>query len=56
MKILKKGFSQRRFIFAEGENAMDAKVSEKYGRSYFMPPEVTYDLVKKDIIEKPPVW
>jgi len=31
-------------------------VSKKYGRAYFMPPEVTYDWVKKDIIEKPPVW
>ena len=31
-------------------------VAEKYGRSYFMPPEVTYDWVRKDIIEKPPVW
>ena len=26
-------------------------VSKKYGRSYFMPPEVTYDWVKKDYIE-----
>ena len=31
-------------------------VAEKYGRSYFMPPEVTYDWVRRDIIEKPPVW
>lgn len=31
-------------------------VAEKYGKSYFMPPEVTYDWVKKDIIEKPPIW
>ena len=31
-------------------------VAEKYGKSYFMPPEVTYDWVKKDTIEKPPVW
>lgn len=31
-------------------------VAKKYGRSYFMPPEVTYDWVHKDIIEKPPVW
>ncbi len=30
--------------------------AKKYGRSYFMPPEVTYDWVRKDIIEKPPVW
>ena len=43
-------------FFSEGEKSMDAKISEKYGRSYFMPPEVTYDWVKKDIIEKPPVW
>ncbi len=29
---------------------------DKYERAYFMPPEVTYDWVKKDHIEKPPVW
>lgn len=28
----------------------------KYERSYFMPPVVTYDWVKKDHIEKAPVW
>ena len=31
-------------------------IAAKYGKSYFMPPEVTYDWVKKDSIEKPPVW
>lgn len=31
-------------------------ISKKYGRAYFMPPEVTYDWVKKDMIEKPPIW
>lgn len=31
-------------------------IAAKYGRSYFMPPEVTYDWVKKDVIAKPPVW
>ena len=29
---------------------------EKYQKSYFMPPEVTYDWVKKDSIAEPPVW
>ncbi len=29
---------------------------EKYQKSYFMPPEPCYDWVKKDSIEKPPVW
>ena len=29
---------------------------EKYERSYFMPPVPCYDWVKKDHIEKPPVW
>ena len=29
---------------------------DKYERQYFMPPEVTYDWVKKDAIEKPPIW
>ncbi len=31
-------------------------VAAKYGKSYFMPPEVTYDWVKKDTITKPPIW
>ncbi|MDD6058530.1 MAG: 2-isopropylmalate synthase [Clostridiales bacterium] len=31
-------------------------VVHKYGTSYFMPPEVTYDWVKKETIEKPPIW
>ncbi|MEA4900936.1 2-isopropylmalate synthase [Desulfitobacterium sp.] len=29
---------------------------EKYERAYFMPPVVTYDWVKKDHIEKAPIW
>lgn len=29
---------------------------DKYEISYFMPPEPCYDWVKKDHIEKPPVW
>lgn len=29
---------------------------EKYQRSYFMPPQVTYDWVKKDHIDKAPLW
>ncbi len=28
----------------------------KYERQYFMPPEVTYDWVKKEYITSPPVW
>ncbi len=31
-------------------------VAEKYGKTYFMPPEVTYDWVKKDTITEPPIW
>ena len=34
----------------------DMNIAAKYGKSYFMPPEVTYDWVKKDSIEKPPIW
>ena len=34
----------------------DTMISKKYGKTYHMPPEVTYDWVKKDAIEKPPVW
>ncbi len=29
---------------------------EKYERAYFMPPECTYDWVKKDYIDKAPIW
>ena len=29
---------------------------QKYQRQYFMPPKVTYDWVKKDHIDKPPIW
>ena len=35
---------------------MDANVKEKYGKAYFMPPEVTYDWVKRETVAKPPVW
>ncbi len=31
-------------------------ISQKYGKTYHMPPEITYDWVQKDSIEKPPVW
>ena len=30
--------------------------SEKYEKQYFMPPKVTYDWVKKDYIDKAPIW
>lgn len=29
---------------------------DKYERAYFMPPVCTYDWVKKEYIEKPPIW
>ncbi len=32
------------------------KISEKYGKTYFLPPEITYDWVKKDSIAKAPIW
>ena len=32
------------------------KYYQKYEKTYFMPPEVTYDWAKKDAIEKPPIW
>ena len=31
-------------------------VTEKYGKSYFVPPVTTYDWVKKDTIDKAPIW
>ena len=33
---------------------MDA--AKKYGKTYFLPPTPTYDWVKKDTIEKAPIW
>ena len=38
----------------EGECVM--KNFEKYERQYFMPPEVTYDWVKKEYVDHPPIW
>ncbi len=32
------------------------RISRKYGKTYHMPPEVTYDWVKKDCITRPPIW
>lgn len=32
------------------------KNAEKYIRQYFMPPVCEYDWVKKDYIDKPPIW
>ena len=32
------------------------KYYQKYEKSYFMPPEVTYDWAKKDSVEQPPKW
>lgn len=31
-------------------------IKEKYGKTYHMPPETTYDWVRKDFVEKAPVW
>ena len=33
-----------------------ADIAAKYQKTYYMPPEVTYDWVKKDSITEPPVW
>ena len=38
------------------KNGNIVSISEKYGKTYFMPPEVTYDWVKRDSIDKVPVW
>ena len=32
------------------------KAEGKYGKSYFLPPEATYDWVRKDAVEKAPIW
>ena len=34
----------------------ETAIGRKYGKTYHMPPEVTYDWVRKDTIEKAPVW
>lgn len=34
----------------------DVAVNEKYGKTYFLPPEMTYDWVKQDTITKAPIW
>ncbi len=34
----------------------NVNVKEKYGKTYFLPPEMTYDWVKKDSIDKAPIW
>jgi len=49
---------RRDFLFAKKEDKemTTESIKEKYEKSYFMPPVVTYDWVKKDSIEKPPIW
>ena len=32
------------------------KISEKYKKTYHLPPEMTYDWVKKECITNPPIW
>lgn len=32
------------------------KNCQKYERTYFMPPKVTYDWVKKDHVDHSPIW
>lgn len=31
-------------------------IAHKYGKSYYMPPKITYDWVEKDTITTPPIW
>lgn len=40
----------------KGLSMKTSNISEKYQKTYFMPPEVTYDWVKKDSIGKAPIW
>lgn len=35
---------------------IEMKNFDKYEKAYFMPPECTYDWVKKDAIDKAPIW
>lgn len=38
------------------QEVITMKGYEKYKKAYFMPPECTYDWVKKDSITEPPIW
>ena len=38
------------------KNIGSVKADQKYGKTYHMPPEVTYDWVKKDCLDKAPIW
>jgi len=38
------------------EGEYDMNIAAKYGPSYFMPPVITYDWVKKQTVEKAPIW
>ena len=40
----------------ESEEEYIMRNYHKYERTYFMPPEITYDWVKKEYIDKPPIW
>lgn len=54
IKVLKRNIlRERKELKMKEANEM---YREKYAKSYFMPPVVTYDWVKKDSIEKAPVW
>lgn len=40
----------------EHKRSKSIQINEKYGKTYHLPPEVTYDWVKRDSLDKPPVW
>ena len=48
---VQKGARKERIDYMNGTT-----VNNKYGKTYHLPPEMTYDWVKKDAIEKAPVW
>lgn len=50
------GTACRRNGNMKGNNMSKVAVNEKYKKTYHMPPEVTYDWVKKECIEKAPIW
>jgi len=60
MPVVRESEAERYYIERKDrkEDIIMAKIpySEKYQKSYHMPPEVTYDWVKKDTIDKAPIW
>ncbi len=57
MHITQKLPAQLRILERIGKSMITEKeMKEKYQKPYFMPPVMSYDWVKKDCLEKAPIW